>query len=233
MAAPASRLAPLPGLFARGLELIDEAHSRDPNKTDGPDGPGTVPYELHYARKMTGWLAARCPAASPELQLACRAQHFQRYEHVACSTRRETMGSQPRAHARWQLPRSAFPMTRPGYLGWRAKQKAQAASQVVALLAEAPLPLEALQRIAALVRKEALATDAEAQVLEDVACLVFLDDQLDSLASAATMGHDKLVAILAKTWAKMSAPARELALAMDLGDRARLLLQSALEPPLS
>ena len=78
MAAAARGLPPLPGPYARGLELIDEAHSRDPSRADGPDGPGSVPYELHYARKMTRWLEARCPSASPELQLACRAQHFQR-----------------------------------------------------------------------------------------------------------------------------------------------------------
>lgn len=75
----AARLPPLPPAYAQGLELIDEAHALDPNKTDGPDGPESLPYELHYARKMTEWLAARCPSASPELQLACRAQHFKRY----------------------------------------------------------------------------------------------------------------------------------------------------------
>ena len=74
----ASGLPSLPPAFAQGRVLIDEAHSQDPNKIDGPDGPKTLPYELHYARKMTRWLEARCPDASPELQLACRAQHFKR-----------------------------------------------------------------------------------------------------------------------------------------------------------
>ena len=72
-------LPPLPPSYAQGLALIDEAHAEDPNKVDGPDGPQSLPYELHYARKMTKWLEARCPSASPELQLACRAQHFKRY----------------------------------------------------------------------------------------------------------------------------------------------------------
>ena len=74
----AGRLPPLPPSYAQGLVLIDEAHSQDPNRIEGPDGPESLPYELHYARKMTKWLEARCPSASPELQLACRAQHFKR-----------------------------------------------------------------------------------------------------------------------------------------------------------
>ena len=64
--------------YARGLELIDEAHSRDPKTIPAEGGSGTVPYELHYAQKMTRWLGLRSPTAGPVLQLACRAQHFQR-----------------------------------------------------------------------------------------------------------------------------------------------------------
>lgn len=80
-----NNLPPLEGSYARALSLIDEAHARDPNKIPSPDGSGEeVPYELHYARKMTRWLASRCPDASPALQLACRAQHFRR--SVECPT---------------------------------------------------------------------------------------------------------------------------------------------------
>lgn len=70
-------LKDLPENYAAALRLIDEAHAEDPRTAAGEDG-GTIPYELHYAHKMTRWLAARCPDASPALQLACRAQHFKR-----------------------------------------------------------------------------------------------------------------------------------------------------------
>jgi hypothetical protein len=63
--------------YVTAIKLIDEAHAGDPKTIPGDDGP--VPYELHYARKMTRWLALREPDASPALQLACRAQHFRRY----------------------------------------------------------------------------------------------------------------------------------------------------------
>lgn len=77
------------------------------------------------------------------------------------------------------------------------------------------------RRVGALVRKEDLrAGDAETQVLEDVACLVFLDDQLEGFAGAkgAEYGEEKMLGILRKTWAKMSTRGRELALGIEIGD---------------
>lgn len=62
--------------YATAIKLIDEAHAGDPRTV--PSDDGTIPFELRYARKMTRWLAARKPDASPALQLACRAQHFRR-----------------------------------------------------------------------------------------------------------------------------------------------------------
>lgn len=69
-------LPPLTSQFERALQLIDVSHAEDSRHT----GESSVPYELHYAKKMTAWLAIRCPDASPVLQVACRAQHFRRYE---------------------------------------------------------------------------------------------------------------------------------------------------------
>lgn len=130
-------------------------------------------------------------------------------------------------------------MTRPGYLTWRAKQKSQAAAGVAALLASPaiapPLSPEARDRVAALVRKEGLVpahagadADAETQALEDVACLVFLDDQFDGFDAKADIDEDKMVGILRKTWGKMSEPGRQLALGMDLSERAKTLIGKAL-----
>ncbi|KAM0204305.1 hypothetical protein ACHAPA_007772 [Fusarium lateritium] len=205
----ANTLPALPIEYARGLELIDAAHAQDSRTVQGPDGT-TIPYELNYAQKMTKWLARRCPDASPVLQLACRAQHFRR----------------------WEIPRSSYPMTRPGYLTWRAKLKAQAAAQVAELLAspeiQPPIPEEDRQRVAALIRKENLKADEETQVLEDAACLVFLDDQFDDFESKADLDEAKTIGILQKTWAKMGERGRQLALEMNHSDRAQELLGKAL-----
>ncbi|KAH7008009.1 hypothetical protein EDB80DRAFT_424147 [Ilyonectria destructans] len=205
----ADTLPPLPVEYARGLDLIDDAHAQDPKTIPGPDGT-TIPYELHYARKMTKWLALRSPSASPVLQLACRAQHFRR----------------------WEIPRSSYPMTRPGYLLWRSKLKAQAADQVAELLAspsiQPVIPETDRARVAALIRKENLTSDEETQALEDVACLVFLDDQFDDFESKADIDEDKIVGILRKTWGKMNDKGRQLALGMELSDRAKELIGKAL-----
>ncbi|KAI1635917.1 hypothetical protein F4809DRAFT_418946 [Biscogniauxia mediterranea] len=213
-------LPELPASFAAALKLIDEAHAEDPRTTTVPgelsnaDGAATtIPYELHYAQQMTRWLAVRCPDASPTLQLACRAQHFRR----------------------WETSRSTFPPTRAGYLTWRTRQKTQAASQLSALLLSSSpgtsIPAADVDRVASLVRKEGLATDPETQALEDVACLVFLDGELEGFERDAgdRLGEDKMLGILRKTWAKMSPEGRRLALEMKMGERARALVEKALE----
>ncbi|KAK7706376.1 hypothetical protein SLS64_007716 [Diaporthe eres] len=134
-------------------------------------------------------------------------------------------------HGRWELPRSSYPMTRPGYLTWRTKQKTQAASQISELLAsmDEPPPEADIERISALISKKDLATNEETQVLEDVACLVFLDDQLDGFESKPDNDEDKVISILRKTWKKMSPRGREMALQMKHSDRATSLLQKALQ----
>ncbi|GJC93756.1 glutamyl-tRNA synthetase [Colletotrichum higginsianum] len=124
-------------------------------------------------------------------------------------------------------------MTRPGYLTWRAKLKSQAAAQVAELISSSPgiqpeLAREDVDRVAALIRKENLSADEETQVLEDVACLVFLDDQFDAFESKDEIDEDKIIGILRKTWAKMSEPGRALALKMDHSERAKSLIGKAL-----
>lgn len=130
------------------------------------------------------------------------------------------------------MPRDTFPMTRAGYLTWRAKQKTQAAAQVKELLSnmDEPLSADACDRVSALISKQGLAQgDEETQVLEDVACLVFLDDQFDDFEKKGGHDEDKVVRILKKTWGKMSPRGHEMALEMKHSDRARALIGKALE----
>lgn len=81
-------------------------------------------------------------------------------------------------------------------------------------------------RVAHLIRKEDLKKDEETQVLEDVACLVFLDDQFEEFEKQ----HDeeKIVKILQKTWGKMSEKGHELALQLPMSDRCKDLVSKAL-----
>ncbi|MCJ1296291.1 hypothetical protein MMC34_007857 [Xylographa carneopallida] len=193
---------PSPELLA-ALSAIDAAHALDPTLIDTPSGP--VPYELHYARKMTAYLTQRCPSAPPTLQLAIRAQHFRR----------------------WEVPRDSYPATKQGYFAWRTYLKKRQAEQAAQICRESEFSEEEAERVAALIRKEDLKSDEETQVLEDVASLVFLDDQFEGFEKRLG-DEEKMVGILRRTWAKMSERGREMALGMKMGENAKRLVGRAL-----
>ena len=189
--------------FERALKSIDEAHAEDPKKItiDGIE----IPYELHYARKMSKYLFSRYPTAPDVLQLAIRAQHFRR----------------------WEIPRDSYPMTKPGYHAWRTFLKKRQADMASQICLDSGYSEEDCSRVASMIQKENLKKDQETQILEDVACLVFLDDQFEEFEKE----HDeeKIVTILRKTWGKMSERGHELALEIDMSDRAKSLVTKALK----
>lgn len=86
---------------------------------------------------------------------------------------------------------------------------------------------EEAARVGALIRKEDLKIDEETQALEDVACLVFLDDQFEEFEKSHDEG--KILGILRKTWGKMSEKGREMALDMKMDGRPAELMKKALE----
>ncbi|OJD16923.1 hypothetical protein AJ78_02960 [Emergomyces pasteurianus Ep9510] len=188
--------------FDEALVRIDDAHREDPNivSLDGSQ----VPYELHYANKMTKYLELRDSSASEILRLAVRAQHLRR----------------------WEIPRSSYPMTRPGYFAWRAALKNRQADIAEQICRDCGYDADEAGRVASLVRKENMKQDEECQTLEDVACLVFLDDQFEKFEKE----HDeeKIVGILKKTWAKMSQRGHELALQIKMSERAKGLVAKVL-----
>lgn len=128
--------------YTSAVERIDEAHSHDPKKVtiNGEE----VPYELHYARKMSEYLKKRAPDAAETLRLAIRAQHFRR----------------------WEVPRDSYPMTKIGYHTWRTYLKQRQAQLVEQILDEAGFSEKDRKRVGALIRKENLKSDEETQVLE-------------------------------------------------------------------
>jgi hypothetical protein len=188
--------------YEAAISLIDEAHSQDPNNTivDGQ----IVPYELHYAQKMTHYLKLRCPTASPVLKVAIRAQHFRR----------------------WEIPRSSYPMTKPGYLNWRSFLKKRQADLASAICIGCNFTAEEAEEVAKLIRKEDLKNNEDTKVLEDVACLVFLDDQFEAFEKE----HDeeKIIGILRKTWGKMTERGHELALEIPMKEESKALIGKAL-----
>ncbi|KAJ5637955.1 hypothetical protein N7490_007834 [Penicillium lividum] len=187
--------------YDRALEAIDLAHKDDPNKTTT-----NTPYELHYAQKMTTYLNRLDPSASDLLRLAIRAQHLRR----------------------WETPRTSYPATKIGYHSWRGALQRTQAALVEKICVEAGYSAEEAGRVGAMVRKADLKKgDPDTQTLEDVACLVFLDDQFDQFERDIA-DEEKIVDILRKTWGKMSEAGRAEALKIELSERGTALVQKAL-----
>jgi hypothetical protein len=168
------------------LGAIDAANARDPALEAGE------PAGLVYGRRMSEALAAFAPGASEALQIAVRGQHLER----------------------WLNPRKAFPEGRAGYFAWRNAAKKRHAKRLSEIMAACGYDDERIARAGALVRKENLRSDAEAQTLEDVACLVFLRHY--ALSFAAKHADKKVLDILVKTQRKMSPRARSAALDFGL-----------------
>lgn len=184
------------------MAAIDAANSEDPNRV--VVGGEELPAELIYGQRMSAMLARVYPDASEALQLAVRAQHIRR----------------------WQIPRSTYPMDRPGYLRWRKELGRRHAEWAGEILAASGYTPEEITRVASLIRKENLRRDAESQALEDVAALVFLTHYAEDFA--AKHPPEKVVDVLAKTLAKMSEHGKEAAGALDLSPAVRHALQAAI-----
>jgi hypothetical protein len=132
-----------------------------------------------------------------------------------------------RAHhiRRWEIPRDSYPEGRAGYLRWRRDLKERHASAVAEVLSGWDAAV--VTRVQDLVRKKDLATDPDAQTLEDAICLVFLQTQLTDLADKVD-DEEKMVTILRKTLPKMSDQGRQAAIGIDLDERGTELLRAAI-----
>ena len=191
------------GRLADVIAAIDAANARDPNKiaVDGRRDPA----ELVYGRRMSETLVRIAPAASEHLRIAARGQHIER----------------------WTSPRTSYPQGRVGYLKWRKDLQNFHARRLGEIMMAAGYDADDIDRVGALVRKERLKSDAEAQMLEDVVCIVFLEHYLGDFMGKTD--RDKLAGILAKTWNKMSPTGHEQALKLALPAPVPALLEQGLE----
>ncbi|MEX2529282.1 MAG: DUF4202 domain-containing protein, partial [Gemmatimonadota bacterium] len=192
-----------PPRLTRAFAEFDRINVGDP-RTELVDGR-PEPKELVYARRMTAALERFEPDASEALRLAARAQHVER----------------------WSIPRSDYVSGRAGYKRWRTRLMQHHAEVATRVLREVGYEGEIIERVAGLLRKQGLKRDPEVQTLEDVICLVFLEYYFDDFAREHD--DDKLVAILRKTWGKMSERGREAALRLDLSLKATRLVGRALD----
>jgi uncharacterized protein DUF4202 len=185
--------------FRAAIAAFDTANAQDPTKIAG------VPVELLYARRMTDWLNRLYPDAGELLHLAARSQHIRR----------------------WMVPRSKYPITRAGYHQWRTFLYSFHADTAAEILQKIGYDDATISRIRSLLKKEKLKADPEMQMLEDVACLVFLESYFADFA--ARHDEEKVIGILRRTWKKMSPHAHAAALELNLSPQARQLVEKALE----
>lgn len=183
------------------LRLIDVANLGDPNVDADVGGQ---PRALLYGQRMSGWLEKVCPEASEPLKIAARGQHIRR----------------------WEVPRDSYPATREGYLQWRTYLYGFHADCVAKLMLETGYAEPAIDRVKLLLKKRGIKTDAEVQILEDVICLVFLENYFADFA--ASQDTEKLINIVRKTWAKMSQQGHALALQLPFPESIRDVLTQAL-----
>ena len=192
-------------LFTRAVAAIDDANRQDPNleSFDGKD----VPKALLYSERMTHWLATLAPEASEVLRLAARAQHIRR----------------------WMIPRTDHPQGKAGYYAWRIALYDFHARQTAKILSEVGYNADTIDAVSALLRKEQLKQKPDMQLLEDVICLVFLESYFSEFAKQ----HDdeKLIAIIRKTWHKMSPQGHAAASTLVLGQKDQALIAKALAEP--
>ena len=189
--------------FAAAVAAIDAANAADPNVASDDDGR-PVPSELLYGRRMSRWLDRLYPDAADALKLAARAQHVRR----------------------WEVPRESYPMDRAGYHRWRTGLYTFHADTAAELLRAVGYDEATVERVRFLIRKQQLKADPDTQALEDTICLVFLENYF--AAFSAKHEPEKVVAILRRTWAKMSQVGHAAAVALPMSGEAAALVGRAL-----
>ena len=170
--------------FNQAIALFDAANAQDPNQDEGE------PKELLYARRMTDMIGRFAPDASEVAQLAVRAQHIQR----------------------WLVPRSNYPLGKPGYFAWRTGLYRFHAETAGKLMQQAGYAEVMIEQVKLAVSKQGIKTNPDTQMLEDVTSLVFIESYMLGFAGQhAEYTEAKWLDIIRKTWRKMSADAHAFA----------------------
>ncbi len=118
-------------------------------------------------------------------------------------------------------------MDRTGYLKWRTDLAKLHAQLLAEIMIEVGYGEYDVERAKAIVQKKRLKQDDEAQLLEDVACLVFLEHYFAPFAEQHS--EEKVTSIVNKTWNKMSPQGQQAAVALPLSDESMRLIKKALE----
>ncbi len=188
--------------LTKTLEAIDILHQNDPQQImiEGKN----IGKELLYAQQMSTWLVKLQPKPNEIQQISVRSQHL----------------------CRWQLARNQYEMNRSGYLTWRKEQgirHAEKAVQVMNVNGYSQLECDTVYNI---VSKKRVKGDANTQIMEDCACLVFLEFQFAKFIENHSI--EKNIRIVQKTWLKMSEQAHQFALQLPFSAAELSIIEQAL-----
>jgi hypothetical protein len=184
------------------IQAFDRANAEDPNHlvVDGEERPK----ELVHAERLAAWVDLLDANASEPLRLAARCQHI----------------------CRWKTPRTEYPEGRKGYIQWRTGLQKFHAQTAAEILQEVGFDEAMIQRVQRINMKKGLGKEHDTQVMEDALCLSFLAHEFDEFMTKHS--DEKLIDIVAKTWRKMSTPAKDEALQLKYSERAATLIKAAL-----
>jgi len=189
------------------LAAIDLANKADPNQERV--GDELLPKEYAYSLHMTRWLFELESEPSERMQIACRAQHIER----------------------WTMPRKDYPEGRKAYYQWRQACGRMHGGRAAEIMAKCGYPPAECERVETILTKRELRQDEDTQLLEDVACMVFLERYFaDFYEEKADYDREKWLRIVRRTWGKMSPRGHEAALKLAEGMPAHLqaLMEEAL-----
>jgi hypothetical protein len=188
--------------FAAACSAIDAANAADPTSVEVRGE--VLPLALAHGRLGSGWALRLASEPHEAVVIAARAHHLRR----------------------WEVPRHEYPEGRAGYLRWRKDQKARHARDVAAILAPIGYSADEISRVQALIRRDNLGSDPDAQLVEDAACLVFIETQL--VAMVPRFEREHYLEIIRKTARKMSPIGLAAVGEIPLDATARELLANAL-----
>jgi hypothetical protein len=173
-----------PERYDKAIALFDAANAQDPNLDEGQ------PKELLYARRMTDMIGRYAPEAGEVSHLAVRAQHIRR----------------------WTVPRSTYPLGKPGYFAWRTGLYRFHAETAGELMRQAGYDEVTVDQVMVAVGKQDIKTNPDTQLVEDVSCLVFIEHYMVGFAGQQPdYTEEKWLGIIRKTWKKMSPAAHQFA----------------------
>lgn len=165
-------------LYLHVTDALNEIHQGDPNHTN-IDGLRKSS-EFLYTNRMLQMLAEFEPGADYTLQIAAQCQHLER----------------------WKVARDLFPMDRKGYHQWRKAVMDFQISRTTEVLVNSGVENSDIIEVTEILSKQGNKSHTKAQIIQDVACIVFVNWYLEGFAAKHELGKVKDIVI--KTTRKMS-----------------------------